>query len=118
MLLSKEDILSKSDLPFEDVDVPEWGGKVRVRTMTGSQRDAWETSVYVTKGDVVEVNRDEFRAKLLARCIVNEKGERLFTDKEISALSGKSSKALDRLFAVAQELNAVGRKEADDLKKK
>jgi len=118
MLLSKDEILAKSDLPFEDVDVPEWGGTVRVRTMTGTERDSWESSVYINKGESIEINREQFRAQLLARVIVNEKGDRLFTDKEISALSGKSSKALDRLFVVAQELNAVGRKEAEDLKKK
>ena len=39
-LLSKSAILCANDLQTEDVDVPEWGGTVRVRSFTGRERDA------------------------------------------------------------------------------
>ena len=44
-ILSKEAILAADDLPREIVSVPEWGGQVCVRTMTGTDRDAFETSL-------------------------------------------------------------------------
>ncbi len=118
MLLNKDQILGANDLPFRDVEVPEWGGTVRVRTMTGGERDAFEASIYDTDGAGVKLNRSDFRAKLLAKVIVDDKGARLFTDKEISQLSGKSAKALQILFDVAQEINGISKAEQDVIEKK
>ena len=36
-LLSKEQILKSDDLKSEIVAVPEWGGDVKVRVMTGTE---------------------------------------------------------------------------------
>ena len=36
-MLTKEAILAADDLPREKVDVPEWGGEVYVRALTGAQ---------------------------------------------------------------------------------
>jgi hypothetical protein len=44
-LLSKSAILCANDLQTEDVDVPEWGGAVRVRSFTGRELDAFEASI-------------------------------------------------------------------------
>jgi len=46
MTLNKEQILRADDLKTEEVDVPEWGGSVRVRVLTGTERDAFESSIY------------------------------------------------------------------------
>ncbi len=118
MILNKDQILAAEDLPFRDVDVPEWGGIARIRTMTGGERDAFETSIYDTDGTGVKLNRTDFRAKLLSKVLVDDKGARLFTDKEISQLSGKSAKAIQRLFDVAQEINGISKAEQDAIEKK
>jgi len=118
MLLNKDQILAAEDLPFRDVDVPEWKGTIRVRTMTGGERDAFEASIYDTDKDGVKLNRNDFRAKLLSKVIVDENGTRLFTDKEIEKLSGKSAKAIQRLFDVAQEINGISKAEQEVIEKK
>ncbi len=76
--LKKEDILKANDSYYEDVDVPEWGGSVRIKVMSGSERDAYEASIYELKGTEVKFNREDFRSKLLAKVIVDEKGDRPF----------------------------------------
>ena len=38
-LLSAAEILAADDLPTEDVEVSEWNGTVRVRALTGAERD-------------------------------------------------------------------------------
>ncbi len=45
-LLTKDDILGADDLATEDVEVPEWGGCVRVRALTGTERDAFEAAMF------------------------------------------------------------------------
>lgn len=111
-MLTRDQILAAQDRKFEDVDVPEWGGKVRVGTMTGAQRDAFEASLVVNgKADVSNA-----RAKLVAVCLVNEKGAPLFSAADIDALGQKSSAALTRVADVARRLNRIGEDELEAAK--
>ena len=105
-LLSKQQILEANDRPYTDVDVPEWGGAVRVMPMTGTQREAWEFSMFGTDGKTMK--RENTRAKLVVLCLVDEDGNQLFTESEIVALSGKSSAALDRVFEACQKACRIG----------
>lgn len=112
-LLSKADILGADDLPTRDVEVPEWGGTVRVRGLTGQGRDAFEMKMAsATKsgssGDV------DFRASLVVRCVVDENGERLFTDKEVAQLGRKSGAALDRVFDAVRDLSGITQSAKED----
>ncbi len=107
MLLTKEQILDASDLPHEDVDVPEWGGTVRVRTMTGTERDAWESSISRVENGKAVPDTHNLRAKLAVRVLIGEDGQRLFTRSEIDALAAKSAKPLDRIFDVAARLSGL-----------
>ena len=43
-LLSRDDILNADDLTIETVAVPEWGGEVNVKTLTGAEKDKWQTA--------------------------------------------------------------------------
>jgi hypothetical protein len=112
-LLTKEAILLADDLPHKDVRVKEWGGTVRVRTMTASERDKWEAETY--GGD--KMNTADFRARFVALCLVDEKGNRMFSDKEVAALGQKSASAMQRLLTVAQELNAITDGDVEELEK-
>ena len=51
-LLSKTEILTANDLQTEDVEVPEWGGAVRVRSFTGREREPFEVSMVRGAGRV------------------------------------------------------------------
>jgi hypothetical protein len=107
MFLNKDQILAAKDGKYEDIDVPEWGGTVRIKCMTGSERDSYEASLYDLKGTEVKLNREDMRAKLLARVIVNEHGKRLFADGEIKILGEKSAPVLEKLHQIAQRINAI-----------
>lgn len=119
MLLSRESILAAEDLIFEEVDVPEWGGKVRVRTLLGSERDDFEQSmVKQARGKEASVNIRNIRAKLVALTVVDAEGKRLFTKREdVDALGRKSAAALDRVFDVAQRLAGLRPEDVEELAK-
>jgi hypothetical protein len=112
-MLSKDDILKSDDLAKETVPVPEWGGEVIVKTLTGTERDYFESSVY---HDGVR-DFDNIRAKLCVMSMVDEAGKTLFTVYDIERLGAKSGKALDRVFAVAKRLSGIGKQEIEALKK-
>lgn len=102
-LLTKEAILASDDRKTEDVTVGEWGGTVRVGVMSATERDRWESETYGGE----KPNMTDFRARFVALCLVGEDGKRLFTDKEVGQLGTKSAAALERVFKVAQRINAV-----------
>lgn len=123
-LLDRAQILAADDLKHEDVDVPEWGGSVRVLELTANQRDAIEASMtdisQGEKGLVATTSVDAsmittFRARLAAYSIVNEQNERLFTDEDMAALGRKSSSALQRVFNTAMKLSAITPKDVEEL---
>ena len=116
-LLSKDNILKAEDLDFEEIEIKEWGGSVRVGSMTGTDRDAYEASIYDVKGKNAQLIRENFRAKLIARTLIDENGNRLFTEKEVNLIGKKDSKTLDKIFKVAQKLNGLSPTDEDEFVK-
>jgi hypothetical protein len=114
-ILNKEAILAADDLKTIDVDVPEWGGSVRLRTLTGGERDKFESDSVDQRGKSNKMNLINIRARLIALCSVDESGQRMFGDSEVTKLGSKSAAALDRLFQAAQELNGMTQKDVEEL---
>ena len=111
----KAQILAADDLPFEDHDVPEWGVKVRVRGLTGTDRDAYEAKMVAMRqgGKDVELRLANFRARMVVKCLVDpETDERIFEDNDAPALGRKSAAALDRLHDVAHRLSGMDERAA------
>ena len=116
-LLSKTDILSADDLKSQDVAVPEWHGSVRIRSLTGRERDAFEAGLVKGEGKERKVDMANMRARLVGLTVINEFGERLFTDDEVELLGAKSGAALDRVFSAAQRLNSLASEDVEQLTK-
>ncbi len=114
-ILTRDDILGADDLTREPVEVPEWGGTVFVRTMTGTERDEFETSMFVGLGKKRKENFANLRARMVALCAVNDKGERLFTYQDAEALGRKNAAALDKVFDAAQKLNGFREQDIEKL---
>lgn len=107
-ILSADDILKSDDLVTQTVPVPEWGGAVIVRALTGVERDAYESGIFTSGvGITTEYNLQNIRAKLASKTMIDEKGRRLFGDDEVAVLGLKSAAALDRVFSVAQRLSRL-----------
>lgn len=115
MLLDREAILKANDIEKREVYIPEWGGSVYVRGMTGRERDQFEATIIRQRGRNTEINMKNARAKLVVMCTVDQEGNRLFTDADVALLSEKSAKALDRIFVVAQELSGITREDMEEL---
>lgn len=113
----RDEILNVDDIKVYVVPVPEWGERVAVRlkVLTGAERDAFESSTVNTKGGKAKPNLANLRARLVARCMVDADGERVFQSGDVARLGGKSSAALDRLFAKCQEINGFSEKDIEEL---
>ena len=111
-MLTRDSILQADDLPKESVEVPEWGGQVWVRTLSGTERDAFEQSMVNKKN---KPNMDNVRARFAVLTICDEAGDRLFKAADADELGKKSAAALDRVFAVAQRLNGFSDQDQKDI---
>jgi hypothetical protein len=112
--LSKTDILSAIDHTIQIVEVPEWGGAVHVRSMTGRERDWWELTMHNAReeGNLVLEN---LRATFAAMIICDDEGKSLFTKEDIAALAEKSGVALDRVLTEGMSVSGISKEVQDDL---
>lgn len=109
MALSKAKILAARDVKLSDpVAVPEWGGDVYIKTLSGTERDAFEEAYS-------EQKMKAFRVRFLVLTLADESGERLFSDADIPALSDKSSIVINRLFEKAWSHNAFTNEAVESL---
>lgn len=102
MYLSKEQILAAQDRRYVEVDVPEWGGKVRLASFDADQA--------LLHSELLRKRREGLAgpnpiSAMLAASIVDEKGNRMFSDKEMDAFGRKSPAVLSRLVTKLRELN-------------
>jgi hypothetical protein len=114
--MNAEEILSIDDIETEEVSVPEWKQKVKIRGLTAEEGDAYERAIFEMRGSKV-ITRDNVRARLVAMSIVNGDGGRVFTDEQAAALGKKSRRAIDRLYAVAARLSGLRKEDIEELEK-
>ena len=118
-VLSREEILAVDDIQIEQVPVPEWGGDVLVKGMTGSERDRFEAGVISFGGDKgkgEKIDMRDLRAKLCSKTICDEGGKLLFSQSDVKELSKKSAIALHRVFKVAQRLSGLTDDDMEELR--
>ena len=97
--LTAESILQSDDFTFADVDVPEWGGTVRIRSMSGAQR--------ATLRKALEAGTETGDEMVCVMCIVDEDGNRIFNSSQIEALRKKNTNAITRIAMRALEISGM-----------
>lgn len=116
-ILDRASILGSDDREIERVPVPEWGGFVFVRNLSGAERDQYEADSirYNRKGEPAGANLENARSRLLVMTICDQDGDLLFTPADLEALGRKNSRPLDRLFDVSCRLSGIGEAELEEL---
>lgn len=114
-LLSRDQILGADDRTYEIVTCPEWGGDVRLRSLTGSERDEWENSLVRQVGNKRTLSVRNMRAKLIALSAVDADGQPLFTPADVIKLGSKNAAPLDRLFEACQRLSGLSDEDVKEL---
>jgi hypothetical protein len=119
-MLTKEQIRGAQDRPREWVPVQSWAPAdetfdpqkhgVWVGTMSGKDRDSWESQCLQRKGDLANV-----RASLAARVIHDADGKRIFTDADAEWLGDKAAGPLSDIFDVALRLNRLRKEDEREL---
>lgn len=110
-MLTREQIFAARDLATEDVEVPEWGGTVRITVMSGRAREALMDALAEPQ------KTSRFQALMLSSTIVDDAGSSIFTADDVEQLREKNTDVLTRLVEVAMRLNKIGAKSTEDAEK-
>jgi hypothetical protein len=113
-MLTRDAILAAQDFKTVDVEVPEWGGSLRLRTLSVAGRDAVQAAATDLSG---KVNPTRFAALLIVRTAIDESGQRLFSDEEANVIAEKGPEAFQRVFDAASKLNGFGAESVDAAEK-
>lgn len=103
-LLSAADINAVQDAVSETVPVPEWGGEVIIKAMTGTERDEFEAEMWKSG----KLDRRNYRSRFLVRVLVNESGTRIYTDAGAADLGKRNAAVIERLYDHAGRMSGLG----------
>jgi hypothetical protein len=112
--LNRNQLLDVNDLPHKEVEVPEWGGAVRLITLGARDRVEWERAAF-PEGKDVDV--EQYVAGLLLRTIVGEDNKPLLMAEDLDVLANRNPVILRRLQSEALALNGLGPAKAKELEK-
>lgn len=114
--LSRDEILAAVDVSYEDVYMEKWGGYVRLRSLTASERDRFEASLRKQVGKREVKNLENVRAKLVATVATDDQNQKLFTGANDQKLLGEKNAAeLNTLFERACKLSGITDDDVKDL---
>ena len=101
-VLSRDQIFSKPDIETDEVDVPEWGGTVRIRSITAAQ----QKEIAKIQNNTARSETDRYargRLQMVVFGCVDKEGSPLFTEDDFAALEERNPGVLNRLS------DAIGR---------
>ena len=96
---------AKADADRERDPVTIAGQAMFVTEMSAAERDAYEFDQLAA--NELGSGRRNFRARLLVRVLVDDKGERLFTDGDVETLGKLKPREIRSAFDAATKLNQM-----------
>lgn len=102
----RDKILQAQDLRSELLDVPHWGVKVEIRTLTAKERSSLiGKAMNRQTGDI---DYGILYPLLVVACTYDpETGEKVFTEADTDALGGKSGAAMEHIAQKAADLSGL-----------
>ena len=111
MRLTREALLAATTVPTQAVDIPELGGAVVVRGMTGRERTLFEKKFVTESRGRTKRNFDAFREQIIVFCCVDPQ----LTEDDVERLANVRADIVERIATVAMQLSGLTDKDADEL---
>lgn len=117
-LLTAQQILAAAEtreVATKDVSVPELGGKVRVRELSGSMRNRLEATYATIRGGGDSKALDNVTAQIVAACLVDDRDRPMLTVNEVKRLAAAQPKVVFRLRQAIVDISAIDEDDLGDL---
>lgn len=115
VLLTRKQILESSDVEYEVIDAPKWGGKVRIRSLSGHDRAKFEMAIkpVVSENGKTGGKTPNWRELLVAMSIVDADGNLIFEEKDVAVLGKKDAGTLDKVVEAVMKLSGISQRDAE-----
>ena len=100
-ILTVEEILTAPDLEEKRVEVPEWGGSVRIRSFTKEQQQALRKAATVGG----EVDNDYLELLMFVNGVIEPR----FSEDQAVLLKDKNAGAVDRVLKALMEITGLNK---------
>ena len=107
--LSREAILKVDDLKREEMEIPEWGGTIMVRSLKGSERDKWAKEAIDDKGKP----KENINALLIYYACEEPRFER----EDIDTLREKNVAVVERIVNKIMSLSGISAEAVEEIRK-
>jgi hypothetical protein len=118
--LSRAAIDTVEDRPTGEVEVPQWGGWVRIQAMSAKQRSMITGTMMAVDGVDVKVRADEIgsvQLRTVAACLIEEDGSPTYQEHEYDSIGEKNAGAIETIYTALQELSGLGKDAIEDAEK-
>ena len=95
--IDRSALIKHSQRRYQFVDVP-GVGTARIQSLTEAERSAIEYSVAYTDGDEKEQAARRLKARWIVATLVNDDGDRVFTDNDVEFVNTIDSAIVSRLI--------------------
>lgn len=115
-LLTRAAIQNADDRAHLDLTIPAWGGTVRLRVLSGAEYEEFAQLCRqrAAAGDGFDIRG--IRVRLIALCIVDEAGNRVFHDEDgVAELNTKSTATLEILWDECRKLNRMNDEDVEEM---
>jgi len=104
--LTREQILGAQDRKVIELDVPEWGGTIRLRSMSGLAAEEYIKAVQDAKTDF------EPLLLLISSSVIGDDNELMFpAPEDVKGLASKNLSALKHVSEACMEVNGFNQEE-------
>jgi hypothetical protein len=100
-ITSANEILAKDDFTYEEIDVPEWGGTLRLRSLSGAQR-----TIITARAQKNRATGDGLYEQLIIMSAVDEDGKLIFDEKQhLEMMKSRNSAVTKRIGEKVLEIS-------------
>ena len=105
-MLTREQILKAQELKTKTVNVPEWGGEIILRQLSSLDRFSFLDELEKIKETKDGRDKDlSASALFVVWTAVDKKGNRIFHDSDVDALTASNPQVIQRLVSHCGKLN-------------
>ena len=115
MTLGRSELLAPAERMFQTVNTPV--GAVRLRSVTERERSQFEADTLDKTGKLSKRGMMTVKPRLIVMCVVDEKGEPLFTSADVARLLDMDSVTSNLISDAAQKLAGSTECDLEELEK-
>ena len=103
-IASREALLKLCERRYSTIDIPERDISIRIQSLSEAEKSQYETCLIAKNGrGIMRERLQDATRRLIALCVVDEEGKRIFSDSDLSAIANLDSYISSRIYDACQE---------------